>query len=97
MTVSKKLFLLTTRRRTMKLVTKLATAALLALSAAAPALATEPEALTLAERNTYLYTADARPIGQHMQNVQQAAGTEAFALAVSPNAGITDHGNFDNY
>jgi hypothetical protein len=81
----------------MKLATKIAAATLLALSAVAPALATEPEALTLAERNTYLYTADARPIAQHMQQEQLRAGTEAFALAVSPNAGITDHGNFDNY
>jgi hypothetical protein len=72
----------------MKLAAKLATAALLALSAAAPALATEPEALTLAERNTYLYTADARPIAQPMQHQQQRAGTEAFARAVSPDAGI---------
>jgi len=79
----------------MTLATKLATAALLAMSAVAPALATEPEALTLAERNTYLYTADARPITQHMQ---LPAGSQAFAQApVSANAGITDHGNFDNY
>ena len=80
----------------MKLAAKLATAALLALSAAAPALATEPEAQTLAERNTYLYTADARPIGQHMQDTQQRAGTDAFAMAVSPDAGInTNYGTLN--
>jgi len=74
----------------MKLAAKLATATLLALSAAAPALATEPEALTLAERNTYLYTADARPVGQYMQHVQQRAGIQAFAQApvASPDSGI---------
>jgi hypothetical protein len=87
---SKEMHLLHTRRLIMKLAAKLATAALLALSAAAPALATEPEAQTLAERNTYLYSADARPIAQHMQQQQQRAGTEAFAQApgVSPDAGI---------
>ena len=71
----------------MKLATKFATAALLALSAAAPALATEPEALTLAERNTYLYSAEARPVAQHLQ---QRSGIEAFAQApvASPDAGI---------
>ena len=74
----------------MKLATKLATAALLAMSAVAPALATEGEAITLAERNTYLYTADARPIAQHMQ---WQGGSEAFAQAPvqsaqSANAGI---------
>ena len=81
----------------MKLVTKLATATLLALSAAAPALAIEPEALTQAERNTYLYTADARPIVQHMQDVQLPAGAEAFARAVSPNAGLSTHDDPANY
>ena len=72
----------------MKLAIKLATATLLALSAAAPALATEPEALNYAERNTYLYTADARPIVQHMQDVQLPEGAQAFAQAPvhSPNA-----------
>ncbi len=81
----------------MKTVTKLAAVVLFALSAAAPALANE-EAQTLAERNTYLYTADARPIAAHMQDAQAQRGTEAFAQAPqAPNAGISNHGDFDNY
>ena len=78
----------------MKLVTKLATATLFALAAAAPALASDPDALTQNERNTYLYTADARPIVEHMQevqNVQLPAGANAFAQAVSPDAGLTTY------
>lgn len=82
----------------MKLPTKLAVASLLALSAAAPALAVEPEALTSLERNTYLYTPDARPIVEHLQQTHpQLAGSEAFALVVPPHEGITDHNNPDNY
>jgi hypothetical protein len=52
----------------MKIVTKFAFAALLAISAVAPALAFEPEALTLEERNSYLYTSDALPIAKHQNN-----------------------------
>ena len=57
----------------MKTITKLATATLLALSVVAPALAADPEALTLAERDTYVSHAVA----------QQArhAGVEAYAYA----------------
>ena len=40
----------------MKTLTKLTIAALLAVSAAAPALAFEPEAQLLAERNSYMST-----------------------------------------
>jgi hypothetical protein len=67
----------------MKTITKLATATVLALSAAAPAFAFEPLAQTLLERNTYLYTADARPIAQHQQDFQVRAhrGTDAMAQA----------------
>ncbi len=64
----------------MKTVTKFAAAAVLALATAAPALAFEQTQL---ERNTYLYTADARPIVAHMHQVQAdvARGTDAMALA----------------
>ena len=66
----------------MKTFTKLAVAAVLALSAAAPAFAFDPEGQTLLERNTYNYTADARLIAAH-QNAQVGAhrGTEAMAQA----------------
>ncbi|HEY2755931.1 MAG TPA: hypothetical protein VGJ01_09320 [Pseudolabrys sp.] len=74
----------------MNTVTKFAVGALLALSVAAPAFAAEPESQTLQERNTYLYTSDARPIAQHQQTFgerrhQQAfrehRGVDAFAAA----------------
>jgi len=72
----------------MKTITKFATAALLAMSAVAPALATEPEALQLAERNTYLYTADARPIVQRQQSVQVPTHRGIEALAFAPTQGV---------
>lgn len=67
----------------MKTIVKLAAATLLALSAAAPAFAFNPEGQTLIERNTYLYTADASPIGRHQENVQVRAyhGSDAMAQA----------------
>jgi hypothetical protein len=68
----------------MKTITKLAVATLLALSAAAPALAFEPEAQTLLERNTYLYTGDARPIAQHQADSQVRAHRGSDALAQAP-------------
>lgn len=71
----------------MKTITKLATAALLAMSAVAPALAIEPEALQLAERNTYLYTSDARPIAQN-QGVQVRSNRGVEALAFAPAQGV---------
>jgi hypothetical protein len=65
----------------MKALTKLAVASILALSAVAPALAAEED--TLLERNTYLYTADARPIVRHAQHdrANTHRGVEAFASA----------------
>jgi hypothetical protein len=58
----------------MKTVSKLVVASVLAISAIAPALA--DESTTLAERNTYFYTPDARPNVQHQTN-----GLNAFAAA----------------
>lgn len=68
----------------MKTITKLAVASLLALSAAAPALAVEPEGQTLLERNTYLYTPDARPIAAHQENVQVRFHQGRDAMAQAP-------------
>ena len=80
----------------MKTVRKFAVATLLALSAAAPALATEAENLTLTERNTYLYTTDARPVGQHVQQ-NVVRGIDALAQAPVAFDGISNHGAFDGY
>jgi hypothetical protein len=63
----------------MHTITKLAAGALLALSVAAPAFAADPEAQTLQERNTYLYTSDARPIAQHHQHFRTQSGASSFA------------------
>ncbi len=65
----------------MKTITKLATAALLTISVAAPALALDPEALTLEERNVYI------------QQSRHAQATDAMAYApatvnVSPDLSI---------
>jgi hypothetical protein len=65
----------------MKTLTKFAAGALLALSVAAPAFAADPESQTLQERNTYLYTQDARPIAQHQQTFASQRGADAFAAA----------------
>jgi hypothetical protein len=64
----------------MKTITKFAAGALLALSVAAPAFAADPESQTLQERNTFLYTSDARPIAQHQQAIGDR-GVNAFAAA----------------
>ncbi len=66
----------------MKTIIKLATATVLALSAAAPAFAFNPEGQTLLERNTY--TADARPIVQHQESVQVRAHRGSDAMAQAP-------------
>lgn len=66
----------------MKTITKLATAALFAVTAAAPAFATDPEALQLQERNTYIYAngPTAKPV--HEQAFARVnRGIEAFAQA----------------
>jgi hypothetical protein len=63
----------------MNTLTKFAAGALLALSVAAPAFAADPESQTLQERNTYLYTQDARPIAQHQQSFAAHQGADAFA------------------
>jgi hypothetical protein len=65
----------------MKNITKLAAGAFLALSIAAPAFAADPESQTLQERNTYLYTSDARPIARHQQTSGEHRGVNAFARA----------------
>jgi len=69
------------RRRYMKLVTKLVAASILALSAVAPAIAAEEN--TLLERNAYVFTLDARPIAQQQQNadVRTHRGIDALAFA----------------
>lgn len=62
----------------MKTVAKFAVAAVLALSAAAPAFAgVQGEETTLLERNTYVYTPAARLISRH----QDARGINALAQA----------------
>lgn len=82
----------------MKLVTKLVAASLFTLSAVAPALATDPEAAQFEERNTALYTVDARPIGLAQQNVNVRAHRANDAFAYAPTtSGITHHGEFDGY
>lgn len=61
----------------MKTITKFAAAALLALSAVAPALATEPEAQLLVERNTYM------PAMGHAQAYRahaEVAGSSVIAI-----------------
>ena len=69
----------------MKTITKFAAVALLAISAASPALATEPEALTLSERNTF-----ARQVQQPQVNhaaAHRAMDAMAFAPASADVAG----------
>jgi len=66
----------------MKTITKFATAALFAVSIAAPAFAADPEALQLQERNTYIYAngPTAKPV--HEQAIARAdRATAAFAQA----------------
>jgi hypothetical protein len=65
----------------MKTVTKFAAAFVLALSAAAPALASDFEGQTTAERNVYLYTADARLKQVPHVTTDVTRGTDAFAQA----------------
>ena len=73
----------------MKILTKLAVASVLALSAA-PAFAastidnTAPEALTQLERNNYLFTPDARPVAHGAQHAQVRAHRAADAFALAP-------------
>ena len=72
----------------MKTLHQFAVATVLALSAAVPAFASEPEGDVLSERNTYFFTPDARPIVRHQQNVDVRAHrgieAQAFAPAVAP-------------
>lgn len=63
----------------MKTIHTLVITAALALSAAAPAFAFNPEGQTLAERNLYNFTADARPIAHDRQDLRRA--TDAMAQA----------------
>lgn len=66
----------------MKTITKFAAAALLAISAAAPALATEPEALQLEERNTYVYSnGPAAPVAQYSTQARAHRALDALAHA----------------
>lgn len=65
----------------MKTITKLATAALLAISTVAPALATEAESLTLQERNVYVNAT------QHRVATHRAMDAMAYAPAASVVAG----------
>ena len=65
----------------MKTITKFAAAALLAMSAVAPALAIEPEAQLLAERNTYM------PAMGHEQAYRAHADvTGSQAIVIDPAA-----------
>jgi hypothetical protein len=68
----------------MKTLIKFAVAAIVALSAAVPAFASEPEGDVLSERNTYFFTPDARPIVQHQQNVDVRAHRGSEAQAFEP-------------
>jgi hypothetical protein len=52
----------------MKIVTKFAVAALLAISAVVPAFAFEAESQTLDERNSYIYTPDSGSAARHAQS-----------------------------
>ena len=63
----------------MKTITKLATAALFALSAAAPALATDPTALQLEERNTFINRQVAPVAQQARAQVQTHHAFDAMA------------------
>jgi hypothetical protein len=66
----------------MKTITKFVTAALFAVTVAAPAFADDPEAQTLQERNTYVYAngPTAKPVReQSFAHANRA--TEAFAQA----------------
>ena len=65
----------------MKTTTKFAAAALLALSAVAPALAIEPEAQLLAERNTYMSA-----MGHEQAYRAHAEVTGSSAIAIDPAA-----------
>jgi len=72
----------------MKTITKLATAALLTMSVVAPALAIEPEALTLAERNSYANATG--PVAQHQLQYRQVhtyRGADALAFAPANSTG----------
>jgi len=72
----------------MKLTIKFATAALLAISAVAPALASDPEASLLAERNTYVYANGpvAKPVNAQAIN---GRGMGAFAQAPAQQSNFT--------
>jgi hypothetical protein len=69
------------RRRTMKTLSKLATAALFAISAAAPALATDPTALQFEERNTFINST-----GPVAHQVRTHRATDAMAQAPAVDA-----------
>lgn len=69
----------------MKTITKLAAAALFALSAAAPAFATDPEALQFEERNTFINSTG--PLAQHVRapaTFRAHRATDAMARAHTP-------------
>ncbi len=74
----------------MKTVTKFAAAFVLALSVVAPALASDFEGQTVAERNTYLYTADGRMKQVPHVQADVTRGTDAFAQAPAPRAQVID-------
>jgi hypothetical protein len=77
----------------MKLTIKFATAALLAISAVAPALASEPEAALLAERNTYVYANAPVAKPAHAQTMtDRAMGSFAQAPAQQSNVAGYDAG-----
>ena len=68
----------------MKLTVKFATAALLAVSAVVPALAADPEAALLAERNTYVYANGPVATPAHVQAMaDRAMGSYAQAPAAT--------------
>lgn len=76
----------------MKLTIKFATAALLAVSAVVPALAADPEASLLAERNTYVYANGPVAKPAHAQAITDR-GMNAFAQApTQPNFTVRDAG-----
>lgn len=81
----------------MKTVTKLTAALALAIAASAPAFAIEGQGQE--ERNTYLYTADARPIVAHMPRAQAdiARGTDAQASVPLPQPAYDPAANVADY
>jgi hypothetical protein len=83
--------------QTVKTLTKITVAAVLAIAASAPAFASEGQGQE--ERNAYLYTADARPIVAHVQlaHADIARGTDAQASVPLPQPAYDPAANVADY